>query len=42
MVKEIIWLDKFVEKIEIKHGVTIDEVEEILVGKRKVKGTASQ
>jgi uncharacterized DUF497 family protein len=36
MVREIIWLEKFVDKIEAKHGVTIDEVEEVLDGKEKV------
>ena len=32
----IIWKEKFVQKIEKKHHVTIDEVEEILYGKKKV------
>jgi uncharacterized DUF497 family protein len=40
MVKEIIWLEKFVDKIEAKHGVTIDEVEEVLDGKKKVRRVA--
>jgi hypothetical protein len=31
----IIWKEKFVQKIEKKHHVTIDEVEEILYGKKK-------
>ena len=35
-IKEIIWLDKFVEKIETKHGVTTFEVEQILQGRKKV------
>lgn len=32
----IIWKDKFVKKIETKHHVSINEVEEILYGKKKV------
>jgi hypothetical protein len=32
----IIWKEKFAQKIEKKHHVTIDEVEEILYGKKKV------
>ncbi len=28
-IKSIIWLSEIVEKIEIKHGVTVEEVEEI-------------
>jgi uncharacterized DUF497 family protein len=39
-IKEIIWLDKFVEKIECKHGVTTSEVEQILHGKQKVRRVA--
>ena len=37
MVREVIWLEQFVEKLEIKHGVTTDEVEETLDGKKKVR-----
>jgi hypothetical protein len=40
VVREIIWLEKFVDKIETKHGVTIDEVEEILSGRKKVRRVA--
>ncbi len=40
MIKEIIWLEKFVDKIETKHGITIDEVEEVLNGKKKVRRVA--
>jgi hypothetical protein len=29
-VTDIIWLAQFVEKIESKHGVSVDEVEEAL------------
>ena len=39
-IKEIIWLDKFVEKIERKHGVMTFEVEQILRGKKKVRRVA--
>ena len=39
-IKEIIWLDKFVEKIESKHAVTTFEVEQILQGKKKVRRVA--
>ena len=28
--KDIIWIDKFVSKIQTKHNVTVDEVEEAL------------
>ena len=46
IIKEIIWKEQFVEKLETKHGVTLDEVEEVLnskphirkVAKGKVKG----
>jgi hypothetical protein len=40
MIGEIIWLEKFVDKIETKHGVTINEVEEVLDGKKKVRRIA--
>ena len=40
MVREIIWLEKIEEKIEVKHGVTAYEVEEILDGKKKVRRMA--
>lgn len=35
-VDSIIWKEKFLRKIEIKHNVSINEVEEILYGKKKV------
>ncbi len=46
IINEIIWKDQFVEKLETKHGVSIEEVEEVLqekpfirkVSKGKVKG----
>ena len=34
---EVIWKDRFVDKIEVKHGVGTDEVEEILFGKPHVR-----
>ena len=34
---EVIWKDRFVDKIEVKHGVSTDEVEEILFGKPHVR-----
>jgi uncharacterized DUF497 family protein len=40
MVREIIWLENFIDKIETKHAVTINEVEEILGGKKKVRRVA--
>jgi uncharacterized DUF497 family protein len=34
---EIIWKDRFIDKIEVKHGVSTGEVEEILFGKPHVR-----
>ena len=34
---EVIWKDRFIRKIEAKHGVSTDEVEEILFGKPHVR-----
>ncbi len=34
---EVIWKDYFVDKIEVKHGVSIDEVEEVLFSKPHVR-----
>jgi len=34
---DVIWKDRFVEKIADKHGVTIDEVEEVLFSKPHVR-----
>jgi uncharacterized DUF497 family protein len=34
---EIIWKDRFVDKFEAKHGVSTDEVEEILFGNSHVR-----
>ncbi|NUM48513.1 MAG: BrnT family toxin [Anaerolineales bacterium] len=35
-INEIIWHYRFVEKLEVKHHVTTDEVEEVLRGRKKV------
>jgi hypothetical protein len=35
-IESIIWKQKFINKIETKHHVTITEVEEVLYGKKKV------
>ena len=34
---EVIWRDQFVEKIEGKHGISIDEVEQVLFGEPHVR-----
>jgi len=34
---EIIWKEQFVEKLETKHGVFIEEAEEILFGKPHIR-----
>jgi len=34
---EIIWKDRFVEKLEVKHSVNTDEVEEVLFGNPHVR-----
>ena len=34
---EVIWKDKFIDKIEVKHSVSTDEVEEILFGKPHIR-----
>jgi uncharacterized DUF497 family protein len=34
---EVIWKDWFIDKIESKHGVGMDEVEEVLFGKLHVR-----
>ncbi len=34
---EVIWKDYFVDKIKIKHGVSTNEVEEVLFGKPHVR-----
>lgn len=37
VIKKIIWKDQFVEKLELKHNVFIEEVEEILGSKPHVR-----
>ena len=39
-INRIIWVDKFVDKIETRHYVTTYEVEEVLRGKKKVRRVA--
>jgi uncharacterized DUF497 family protein len=39
-VHEIIWLDTFVEKLWRKHRVSIDEVEQVLSGRPRVRRVA--
>lgn len=34
---EVIWKDYFVDKLKVKHGVSTDEVEEVLFGKPHVR-----
>ncbi len=46
VITQIIWKDQFVEKLEVKHGVSVTEAEDVLsskpyirkVGKGNVKG----
>ncbi len=35
--REIIWKERFIEKLEDKHGVFTDEVEEIIFGKPHIR-----
>ena len=37
VISQIVWKDQFVDKIEVKHGVLTDEVEEVLFGKPHVR-----
>jgi uncharacterized DUF497 family protein len=39
-VNQIIWIQHFVDKLASKHGVAVDEVEEILHGRMKVRRSA--
>ena len=34
---QIIWKDQFIEKLETKHGVSAEEVEEVLFGKPHIR-----
>lgn len=36
-ITNVLWLDRFIEKIGRKHGVTEDEVEEVFAGEPRVK-----
>ena len=36
-INEIIWLTQFVDKIESKHGVSADEVEEVLTNQPRIQ-----
>jgi uncharacterized DUF497 family protein len=40
VIREIIWKDQFVEKLEQKHGVSVFEVEEVLNSKPLVRRVA--
>jgi len=35
--EEIVWKDVFVDKLEFKHGVTVDEVEQVLFSRSHVR-----
>jgi uncharacterized DUF497 family protein len=37
IITEIIWLTQFVEKIESKHGVSTDEVEQVLQNEPRIR-----
>jgi len=39
-IHQVIWLRQFVDKLEFKHGVSTDEIEEILYGKMKMRRIA--
>jgi len=34
---DIIWKDQFVEKLAVKHGVSVEEVEEVLFGRPYIR-----
>lgn len=46
LIRQIIWKEQFIEKLEVKHGVSVEEVEDVLyarphlrvAGKGDVKG----
>ena len=40
IIKEIIWKEQFVEKLEVKHGVSIEEVEEVIYSKPFIRKVA--
>ena len=37
IIKRLIWLTQFVEKIERKHGVEVEEVEELFVNRPRIQ-----
>ena len=37
LINEIIWKEQFIEKLETKHGVFTDEVEDVIFGKPHVR-----
>ena len=40
LINRIIWKDQFVEKLETKHGVSIEEAEEVLSSKPHIRKVA--
>jgi hypothetical protein len=36
-IREIIWIGQFVEKIEHKHGVNVEEVEQVFAGHPRIQ-----
>jgi len=40
VIRQIIWKDQFVEKLAVKHGVAVEEVEEVLNSKPHVRKIA--
>ena len=39
-INRIIWKDQFVEKLEVKHGVSVEEVEDVLDNKPHLRKVA--
>lgn len=37
VIQSIVWLPQFEEKIERKHGIIVEEVEEVLFGKSRIR-----
>jgi uncharacterized DUF497 family protein len=37
VIRQIIWKDQFVEKLDQKHGVSVEEAEEVLSGKAHIR-----
>lgn len=40
LINRIIWKDPFVEKLEVKHGVSVEEVEDVLASKPHIRKVA--